>query len=110
MHTERWVDRCLVLDAHCDSLVLRWSRGDPMDLAVADPAYQVDLPRLRQGGVDCLFTYVGDNDLALSGLLVATALYLSDEPAFTKPAVAILLAHVPIMVIEGVIVGLVRIH
>jgi membrane dipeptidase len=70
MDPKRWVDRCLVLDAHCDSLVLRWSRGDPTDLAVADAAYQVDLPRLRQGGVDCLFTYVGDNDLALSSLLV----------------------------------------
>jgi len=70
MNTERWVDRFLILDAHCDSLVLRWSRGDPMDLAHVDPAYQVDLPRLRQGGMNCLFTYVGDNDLALSSVLV----------------------------------------
>jgi membrane dipeptidase len=41
-----------------------------MDLADVDPAYQVDLPRLRQGGMDCLFTYVGDNDFALSSVLV----------------------------------------
>ena len=70
MQTTRWVDKLLILDAHCDSLSLRWARGDPMDLADADPAYQVDLPRLRQGGVDCLFTYVGDNDLALSSTLI----------------------------------------
>jgi membrane dipeptidase len=70
MNKERWVDQFLLLDAHCDSLVLRWSRGDSTDLADVDPAYQVDLPRLRQGGMDCLFTYVGDNDLAESSVLV----------------------------------------
>lgn len=41
--------------------------------------------------------------VALSGLLAATALVLSDEAAFAEVAVAILVAHVPVMVIEGVI-------
>ena len=41
--------------------------------------------------------------VALSGLLIAAALLLSDERAFTKAAVAILLAHLPVMIIEGVI-------
>ena len=41
--------------------------------------------------------------VALSGLLVAAALFLSDDTAFTKAALAVLLAHLPIMVIEGVI-------
>ncbi len=66
-------DRPLILDAHCDSLILRQSRGDPMDLADADPIYQVDLPRLRAGGVDCLFLMVGDDDLLQSGLLIGAA-------------------------------------
>jgi membrane dipeptidase len=70
VNTNRWVDQFLLLDAHCDSLVLRQSRGDPMDLADVDPAYQVDLPRLRQGGMDCLFAFVGDNDLARSSVLI----------------------------------------
>ena len=63
----------LMLDAHCDSLILRESRGDPMDLAVADPIYHVDLPRLRAGGVGCLFTMVGDSDLRQSGILLGAA-------------------------------------
>ena len=67
---ERYVDRFMVVDGHCDSLILRLMRGDPMDLAVNDPAYQVDLARLGQGGLDCLFTMVGDNDLAQSGTLI----------------------------------------
>ena len=70
MSEERWVDCCLVLDAHCDSLVLRWTRGDPIDLTDQNPAYQVDLAQLRAGGVDCLFVMVGDNDLAQSSALV----------------------------------------
>ncbi|NLG51021.1 MAG: hypothetical protein GX552_13020 [Chloroflexi bacterium] len=73
MTEERLVDRFLVLDAHCDSLILRLQRGDSMDLAVDDPAYQVDLSRLRQGGVDCLFTMVGDGDLAQSSVLIDAA-------------------------------------
>ncbi len=73
MAMERYVDRFLVLDAHCDSLILRWLREDPMDLADVDPKYQVDLPRLRQGGMDCLFTMVGDNDLRQSVDLIDAA-------------------------------------
>ena len=70
MSEGRWVDRCLVLDAHCDSLILRWTRRDPVDLAVQSPAYQVDLARLRAGGVNCLFVMAGDNDLAQSSALI----------------------------------------
>ncbi len=70
MESTRLVDRFLVLDAHNDSLILRQSRDDPMDLAVVHPAYQVDLPRLRQGGVDCLFCMVGDNDLRQASILI----------------------------------------
>jgi membrane dipeptidase len=73
MCAQRWVDKFLVLDAHCDSLVRRWKREDALDLADVNPIYQVDLPRLRQGGMDCLFTFVGDNDLAQSSVLVDAA-------------------------------------
>ena len=50
MCAQRSVEKYLVLDAHCDSLVRRWKRDDPLDLADVDPIYQVDLPRLRTGG------------------------------------------------------------
>jgi membrane dipeptidase len=70
MDAQKWIREHLLLDAHCDSLILRQRRDDPLDLADADPAYQVDLPRLRAGGVDCLFTMVGDSDLAQSSVLI----------------------------------------
>jgi len=67
------MDRFLVLDAHNDSLILRQARNDPMDLADVDPIYQVDLPRLRKGGMGCLFCMVGDNNLHQSGILIDAA-------------------------------------
>jgi len=73
MSDTSWTDRLLVVDGHCDSLILRLTRDDPVDLSNVDPIYQVDLPRLRAGGVDCLFTMVGDSDLAQSSLLVDAA-------------------------------------
>ena len=54
-------DEFLVVDAHCDSLILRHDRDDPIDFTDVNPMYHIDLPRLRQGGVGCLFTMVGDN-------------------------------------------------
>jgi len=62
-----------VLDAHCDSLILRENRDDPMDLANVDPIYQVDLPRLRTGNFGCLFCMVGDDDLEQSARLIDAA-------------------------------------
>jgi len=58
------------LDAHNDGIILREVRGEPMDFAPADPAYQADLPRMRQGGIQAAFVMVGDNDLAQSSRLI----------------------------------------
>ena len=79
MAPERWVDRLLCVDAHCDSLILRWTRDDPLDLADVDPAYQIDLPRLRKGGMDCLYTMVGDSDIYQSGALIDGAFEMCSE-------------------------------
>ncbi len=46
-------DDCLVLDGHTDVPTRLWER--PGDLAARLPDGHVDLPRLRQGGVDALF-------------------------------------------------------
>lgn len=67
------IEGLVVLDAHCDSLILRENRDDPMDLADVNPVYQVDLPRLRKGNVGCLFTMVGDDDFLQSAKLVDAA-------------------------------------
>lgn len=73
MSSTRRVEPFLILDAHNDSLILRQVHDDPMDLADVDPTYQVDLPRLRKGGMNCLFCMVGDNDLRQSGILTDAA-------------------------------------
>lgn len=73
MSTARWTDKFLILDAHNDSLILRQVREDPMDLTDVNPVYHVDLPRLRKGGMDCLFCMVGDNNLHQSGILIDAA-------------------------------------
>lgn len=59
-----------VLDAHNDTLILQEVRGDPMDFAVADPTYHVDLPRLKRGGIRAAFVMVGDSDLNQSSRLI----------------------------------------
>ncbi|MEW6749411.1 MAG: membrane dipeptidase [Candidatus Latescibacterota bacterium] len=58
------------LDAHNDSIILREVRQDPMDFADCDPAYHVDLPRMRQGGLAALFVMVGDSDVLQSLRLI----------------------------------------
>ena len=45
-------DGFLVVDAHCDTLIRRQNKSDAVDLTPPDPSYQIDLPRLRAGGVD----------------------------------------------------------
>jgi len=62
------------LDAHNDSIILREVRGDPMDFADRDPAYHVDLPRMRKGGMGSLFVMVGDHDVYQS-LRMIDAIY-----------------------------------
>ena len=58
------------LDGHNDSIILRLVRGDAMDFAVPDPAYQVDLPRMRKGGLQGSFVMVGGGELRESLTLI----------------------------------------
>ena len=59
-----------VLDAHNDALILREVRGDPLDFAGADPTYQVNLARMKKGGMAATFVMVGDSDLLQSLRLI----------------------------------------
>lgn len=58
------------LDAHCDTIILREVRADPLDFADATHRYHVDLPRMRRGGVAATFVMVGDNRLEQSIKLI----------------------------------------
>ena len=57
-------------DAHNDSVILRHARGDPIDLAICDVSYDVDLPRLRAGSTGAVFVMVGDHSLPVSVALI----------------------------------------
>ena len=76
----RLTDSLLVVDAHCDTLIRRQNKSDPVDLTPADPSYQIDLPRLRAGGVDCLFCMVGDRDLDASVSLIDAVYRMCGDP------------------------------
>jgi membrane dipeptidase len=58
--------QALILDAHNDSLILKLSRGEPPDFGPPNPAYQVDLPRMKQAGLTAFLSYVGARDLPTS--------------------------------------------
>ena len=75
---DRIVDSFLVVDAHSDSLIRRRNDESPVDLAGANPLYDVDLPRLRAGGVNCLFCMVGDSELEASLALIDAAYQMCD--------------------------------
>ncbi len=76
----RLTDAFLVVDAHCDTLIRRQNKSDAVDLTRPDPSYQIDLPRLRAGGVDCLFCMVGDRDLDASVSLIDAVYRMCGDP------------------------------
>ncbi len=76
-------------------------------VVMAGPAVAVYLifsPWIREGGKKRMIGafLAGSLAVAMSGILVALALIGTDE-AFLKTAQLILLAHIPIMLIEGVV-------
>ncbi len=72
--------------------------------APADICFYVFRPLLRQGGVLSMVAAFacGASAIIMSGLLVALALLLTGE-GFLQVAEMVLVAHIPIMIIEGII-------
>ena len=58
-------DRILVFDGHNDTPVERVHRGEaPLNWLQRDPAYHMDIPRMREGGFDGGFFIVGNGPTA----------------------------------------------
>jgi membrane dipeptidase len=55
--------KAVIIDGHCDSLIEHWARKESYDLAKDWPAYQVDLKRMKAGGLTAINSMVGDRDL-----------------------------------------------
>jgi microsomal dipeptidase-like Zn-dependent dipeptidase len=53
----------IIIDGHNDSIIEHWARGESMLFDPDLPEYQVDLTRMRAGGVTAIFSMVGGGDL-----------------------------------------------
>jgi len=57
--------RAIIIDGHNDTVVERVTRGEsPLNWMRRDPAYNSDVPRMKEGGVDTAFFVVGDGPKA----------------------------------------------
>ncbi len=66
--------RAIIIDGHNDSLIEHRARKESLDLAVDWPTYQVDLRRMKAGGLTALNSMVGDDDL-VEGLELWSGMY-----------------------------------
>ncbi|MGI5820298.1 MAG: membrane dipeptidase, partial [Armatimonadota bacterium] len=72
-------DRAIIIDGHNDTLILRQSRGESLDMTQRDERYHLDVPRALEGGLTCSFSMVGDNDCHQTMVLIDAALRMADE-------------------------------
>ncbi len=90
-------ERAIVIDGHNDTLILRQSRGESLDMTRRDERYHLDVPRAIEGGVTCSFFMVGDNDCQQAAVLIDGALRLAhehpDQVIFATSAADIERAH-----------------
>ena len=55
--------KAIIIDGHNDSLIEHRARKESLDLAQDWPSYQVDLRRMKAGGLTAMNSMVGDDDL-----------------------------------------------
>lgn len=58
--------RAILVDGHNDSIIEHWARGDSMDLTPDWPDYQVDLRRMKAGGLTAMNSMIGGQRLEQS--------------------------------------------
>lgn len=71
--------RAIIIDGHNDTLILRQSRGEHLDVTERDERYHLDVPRALEGGLTCSMFMVGDNDLDQTMELVDGTWRLAEE-------------------------------
>jgi membrane dipeptidase len=55
--------KAVIIDGHNDSLIEHWARKESLDLGRDWPAYQVDLRRMKEGGLTAMNSMVGGANL-----------------------------------------------
>ncbi len=78
-HARELHERAIIIDGHNDTLILRQSRGESLDITERDERYHLDIPRAIEGGLTCSFHMVGDNDCQQAMTLIDAALRLAEE-------------------------------
>jgi len=71
--------QAIIVDAHNDTLVLRQSRNEHLDVTQPDDRYHVDVPRALQGGLTCSYFMLGSQHLEQAMDLIDGAWLLNDE-------------------------------
>jgi membrane dipeptidase len=66
--------KAVIIDGHNDSLIEHRARKESMDLAPDWPSYQVDLGRMKAGGLTAMNSMVGDDDL-VEGIELWSGMY-----------------------------------
>jgi membrane dipeptidase len=66
--------KAVIIDGHNDSLIEHRARKESLDLAPDWPSYQVDLRRMKAGGLTAMNSMVGDDDL-VEGLDLWSGMY-----------------------------------
>jgi len=66
--------KAIIIDGHNDSLIEHRARKESLDLAPDWPSYQVDLRRMKAGGLTAVNSMVGDDDL-VEGLDLWSGMY-----------------------------------
>ena len=56
-------DKALLIDGHNDSIIEHWARKESMDLTPDWPEYQVDLQRMKGGGLTAMNSMMGGQEL-----------------------------------------------
>lgn len=71
--------RAIIIDGHNDTLVLRLSRGEHLDISQPDARYHVDIPRALAGGLTAMFSMVGSSSLEQAMDLIDATWRLAEE-------------------------------
>ncbi|HUS81408.1 MAG TPA: membrane dipeptidase [Armatimonadota bacterium] len=78
-HARRLHKRAIIIDGHNDSLVLRLSRDESMDISQRDERYHLDIPRALEGGLTAMMSMVGSAKLEQAMDLVDATWTLAEE-------------------------------
>lgn len=71
--------QAIIVDAHNDTLVLRLSRDEHLDISQPDDRYHLDIPRALEGGLTAMFSMVGSSTMEQAMDLIDGTWWLAEN-------------------------------